>query len=222
LGAIGGLAVWFIQRGLPESPRWLDAHGRREEAGRVMNEIESGIEAELGRPLPTPVAGAGIDDQPRRPGGWREIYGRKYLPRTIVMSLFQFCQTIVVYGFTAFVPRLLVEQGFSIVHSLTYSFFIVLVTPFGGMFGAILAERIERKWQLVLSALTICISGIAFAFSHSVPLILLTGALITLGNNWLISIYHVYAAELFPKRIRSQAIGLTFAWSRISAIFVGY
>jgi len=222
LGAIGGLAVWFIQRGLPESPRWLDAHGRREEASRVLSEIERGIEAELGRPLPVPGAGVVANDQEPQRGGWREIYGRKYLSRTIVMSLFQFCQTIIVYGFTAFVPRLLVEQGFSIVHSLTYSFFIVLLTPFGGMFGAVLAERIERKWQLVLSALMICVSGVAFAFSRSVPLLLLTGGLITLGNNWMISIFHPYAAELFPTRIRSQAVGLTFAWSRISAIFVGY
>jgi MFS transporter, putative metabolite:H+ symporter len=222
LGAVGGLAVWFLQRGLPESPRWLDSHGRREEADRVLAVIERRIEAELGRPLPDPDFGAIGNDQQRRRGGLREIFGPVYLSRTIVISLFQFCQTIIVYGFAAFVPRLLVEQGFSIVDSLTYSFFIVLLTPIGGMFGAILAEKIERKWQLVLAAFMIGVSGIAFALSRSVPLILLTGGLITLGNNWMIAIFHPYAAELFPTRIRSQAIGLTFSWSRISAIFVGY
>ena len=40
--------------------------------------------------------------------------------------------------------------------------------------------------------------------------------------NWLVSIFHPYAAELFPTRIRAQAVGFTFSWSRISSILVGY
>jgi len=48
------------------------------------------------------------------------------------------------------------------------------------------------------------------------------GGLIALGNNWLISIFHPYAAELFPTRIRARAIGFTFCWSRVSSVFVGY
>jgi putative MFS transporter len=46
--------------------------------------------------------------------------------------------------------------------------------------------------------------------------------LVTLGNNWLISVFHPYAAELFPTRIRALALGFSFSWSRVSAIFVGY
>ena len=150
------------------------------------------------------------------------MFGPLYLSRTVVLSVFQFCQTIIIYGFTAFIPVLLVKQGFSIVHSLVYSFLIVLLTPVGGILGVVLAERIERKWQLVLSAILIGVCGIAFANAHSVGMIVVTGSLITLGNNWMITIFHPYAAELFPTRIRAQAVGLTFSWSRVSAIFVGY
>jgi putative MFS transporter len=48
------------------------------------------------------------------------------------------------------------------------------------------------------------------------------GAIIALGNNWMISVFHPYAAELFPTRIRARAVGFTFSWSRVSSIFVGY
>ena len=53
-------------------------------------------------------------------------------------------------------------------------------------------------------------------------MILVTGCLLTLAMNWLIAIFHPYAAELYPTRIRAQAVGFTFSWSRVSAILVGY
>jgi putative MFS transporter len=219
-GALSGIAVWFAQRGLPESPRWLEMHGRAPEADAILSEIERRIVAERGAVLREPDAAPPVPEI--RGGSWREMFGGFYLQRTVAISLFQFCQTIVVYGFTAFIPVLLVRQGFSVVHSLAYSFLIVLLTPVGGVLGAMLAETVERKWQLVLSALLIGACGLVFATAHEPVPIVLSGALIAVGNNWMIAIFHPYAAELFPTRIRAQAIGITFAWSRVSAIFVGY
>ena len=46
--------------------------------------------------------------------------------------------------------------------------------------------------------------------------------MVSLCTNWLISIFHPYAAELFPTRIRAQAVGFTFSWSRVNSILVGY
>ena len=220
VGALSGVAVWFLQRGLPESPRWLEMRGRDAEADAVMSEMERRVVAEQGRMLPEPAIAAPAEDS--RSGSWREMFGAFYLKRTVAISMFQFSQTIVVYGFTAFIPLLLVRQGITVVHSLAYSFAIVLLAPAGGVLGALLAERIERKWQLVLSALLIAVCGLVFAEAHQVALVVLSGGLIAVGNNWMMPIFHAYAAELFPTRIRARAIGLTFAWSRVSAIFVGY
>ncbi len=219
-GAASGILVWVIQRGLPESPRWLEAHGRAAEAARTLTEIEARVAAEIGRPLPPPEPGT--PEPTHAEGRWTEMFGRFYWPRTLVISLFQFCQPLAVFGFTAFVPILLARQGFTIVRSLDYTLIIVLLTPVGALLGFFLAERVERKWQLVLAPLLIGASGILFALSRSVPLILLTGGLIAIGNNWMTAIFHPYAAELFPTRIRARAVGLTFSWSRVSSVFVGY
>lgn len=219
-GSVSGLIVFFLQRGLPESPRWLEMHGRLEEADRVVAEIERGVEAEHGKRLPPPDLS--VPDVPIETGRWREMFGPFYLRRTIVVSVFQFSQTIAVFGFTAFVPVLLIEHGFSIVHSLNYSLAIVLMAPVGAAVAAYFSERIERKWQLVICACLISAAGTVFATGHNVPTIVCAGGLIALGNNWLIAIFHPYAAELFPTRIRARAIGFTFCWSRISSIFVGY
>jgi putative MFS transporter len=209
-GGLGGVVVWLIQRGLPESPRWLEVHGRLAEADGVVAGIERRVQAEHAAPLPPPEPG--VPDAAPDQGRWTEMFSRFYLPRTIAISIFQFCQPVAVFGFTAFVPILLVKQGFTVVRSLDFTLVIVLMTPVGALLGFLLSERIERKWQLVLAPLLIGASGILFASARSIPLILVSGGLIAVGNNWMTAIFHPYAAELFPTRIRARAVGLTFSW----------
>ncbi len=221
IGSLGGIVVWWIRRGIPESPRWLEMRGRLGAAEREMTALEAAVTAEIGRALPAP-APAAPGAAPEQHGEWREMFRPPFLSRTVMLSLFQFCQTIAIFGFLNWVPIILVREGFTIVHSLAYTVIIMLLVPVGGLLGLIFAERFERKWQLVGTALAIGIFGIAFSQARSGALILLTGCLLTLANNWLIAIFHPYAAELFPTRIRAQAVGFTFSWSRVSSILVGY
>ena len=223
--ALGGLLVWFIQRALPESPRWLAARGRTEAADAAMNAIEAAV-TRKGAVLPPPAADAATADShviaPQQKGHWAEMFSRFYIRRTVALSVLQFCQTIAVFGFGSWVPVLLVERGYTVVHSLAYTTVILLSAPLGALLGVYFAERFERKWQIVGTAIGIAVFGFGFAFAPNLPLVVLSGLLFTLSNNWLIAVFHPYAAELFPTRIRAQAIGFTFCWSRVSAIFVGF
>jgi putative MFS transporter len=219
VGALGGLLVWLVQRRLPESPRWLESRGRVAEADAALKRIEGEIAAEVG---PLPVPASDVSEPPVVKADWTEIFRGRYLVRTIALSIFQFCQTIAVFGFTSWVPIILADRGYNVVHSLRYTFFILLLTPIGGLLGAHFAERFERKWQLAATAIAIAVFGFSFALSTEVVLIVGSGVLLTLANNWLIAVFHPYAAELFPTRMRALAVGFSFSWSRVSAIFVGY
>jgi MFS family permease len=46
LGALLAAAILLVRRHVPESPRWLLAHGRADEAARVLDEIEASVRAE--------------------------------------------------------------------------------------------------------------------------------------------------------------------------------
>jgi MFS transporter, putative metabolite:H+ symporter len=224
IGSAGAVLIWFLRRGLPESPRWLESKGRLAEARAIVDHIETRVAAETGVALPAPQgapasAGGAVEE---KAGSWSEIWKRPYLSRTFMLSIFNFCQTFGVYGFGSWVPVLLFTKGITLTHSLLYTMVIAFATPLGALGAMACAERIERKWQLVGCAVVVAVFGVLFGMIRAPVLILLFGSAVTIANNWLIGIFHTYQAELYPTRIRARAVGFVFSWSRLSSIFVGF
>ena len=52
IGSIGAFVIWWIRRSLPESPRWLEHHGRTAEAERIVGELERRIREDGATPPP--------------------------------------------------------------------------------------------------------------------------------------------------------------------------
>jgi putative MFS transporter len=218
IGTLGGVVVWFLQLGIPESPRWLAKHGRNEEAERIVARIEAGVEAELGHKLPPPVP---EPPEAETQGSLAEAFAPAYRSRTIMLSVFNFAQTIGFYGFAAWVPTLLIARGIHITHSLEYAFIIAIANPFGPLIGTLFSDRIERKWQIVGGAAGMLICMTIFSQLSDPAALILVGVLFTLCANVMSYAFHNYQAELFPTRIRARAIGFVYSWSRISAAFGG-
>jgi len=218
IGTAGAVAVWFLQLGVPESPRWLAKHGRFEEAERVVARIEVGVEAELGRPLPPAVPEPAESEAS---GSFAEVFRPPYRARTVMLSVFNFAQTIGFYGFAAWVPTLLIGRGVHITASLEYAFIIAIANPFGPLLGTLFSDRIERKWQIVGGAAGMLICMTVFAQLSDPAALIGFGVLFTLCANVMSYAFHNYQAELYPTRIRARAIGFVYSWSRVSAAFAG-
>ncbi|HUK07835.1 MAG TPA: MFS transporter [Stellaceae bacterium] len=222
IGSLGALGVWFLRRGIPESPRWLINQGRIDEAEAITSAIEAKVKADLGgAALPAPADHEVGKLEPV--GSFSEIWQPPYRSRTVMLMVFQFFQTFGFYGFAAWVPTLISQQtGINVSASLLYSFIIAIANPFGPMLAMTFADKYERKWQLVGAAICIAVFGVLFSFQSSMPLLIMFGVLITLSNNILSYSFHGYQSELFPTRVRARAIGFTYSFSRISTVFASF
>jgi putative MFS transporter len=153
---------------------------------------------------------------------WSAIWSRDYRTRTTMMVVFNLAQTIGFYGFTSWVPIFLASQGVSFTRSLEYAFIIAIVNPAGPLIAMQMADRWQRKWQIVVLSLVIAAAGLFFAQARVPAAVIAFGIIVTLANAWFSCAFHAYQAELYPTRIRAQAVGFVYSWSRFSSIFVGF
>ncbi len=219
IGSIGAFVIWWIRRSLPESPRWLEQHGRAAEAAAIVADLENKIRVDgVDLPPPQPVAGEAM----RKTGAWSEMWSAAYRVRTVMLVIYNLFQTVGYYGFSSWVPTLLISQGIGVTKSLAYTFIIAVAAPVGPLIGTVFADRFERKWQIAGAAAGIAAFGLLFAQQTTAAGVIVCGLLITLCNNWMSFSFHAYQAELYPTRIRARAVGFVYSWSRFSAIFSGF
>ena len=214
-GALCSLIIWFIRKNLPESARWLAQQGRHQEAHQVLSRMEQRCGAPVGQDFPQNDAAAQL---PQR-GTFKEIWSAQYRKRTLMLVVMNFFQAIGFFGFGNWLPALLSGKGATVTHSLLYAFFITLAYPLGSLICSRYADRMENKWQIVLSCLMTVVFGTLFAFQTNALLLIACGFLITWSNAWLTYSYHAYQTEIFPTHIRARAVGFCYSFSRLSTVF---
>jgi putative MFS transporter len=218
LGAAAAVLIGFLRFALPESPRWLARQGRIEEADRVLRGIEAKVAGEYGRPLPAPEPPEPVAEA----GGFMDLWVAPIRSRVILMSVFNVFQTVGFYGFSNWVPSLVVKQGITISTSLGYTTLIALAAPVGPLLGFFMGDRIERKFVIVGAAGAVLVCGLIFGATREPAVIIAMGVGLTLANNIMSYSFHAYQQELFPTGIRARAAGFVYSWSRLSVIFSSF
>lgn len=212
------MLLWW-RRALPESPRWLEAHGHAAAASSVLDRMEAEADGPL-PPLeeaaaPPPLAGAG-----RR--GFAVQLAALFSPAlrrvTAMTWLMWLSITFSYYAFFTWIPTLLVQSGMTITRSFGYSLTIYLAQIPGYYSAAWLNERIGR--QAVIAGYMVLggAAALSMAAAHAPAQIMVAGFLLSFFMNGTYAGVYAYTPEVFPTDVRTTGTGLASAIGRVGSI----
>jgi len=202
IAALPALAVLIARQFLPESPRWLKARGRHEEAARVFETL--GI-SEPDAPEPKRSYGA-------------LVAGRAWV-RLLAITGFFALQSFGGAVATISGPLVLDSTGIGRQNAL----YLSLAGYLGGLvavtIGSLIIDRVNRRAMGIFACLGVFLTGLCVGlFGAKAAAVLLTCYVLYSMLTWFGPgvLAWVWSSEMFPTRVRALGSGIAQAVTRLA------
>ncbi|MHB1404885.1 MAG: MFS transporter [Desulfitobacteriaceae bacterium] len=214
LGMVPAIIVMVMRHSLPESPRWLIAQGRKDDAQKAIMHTtldQANVSA-------TEIA-ASTETMTYIPDLFKT---KAQLKRTLYISFMWFCNTFNVFGIGFFTPVIMKTLGFTDERSLLGGLIVSIFPLMGAIIMTASVDRIGRKFLASLGFALLSLINLIIAFTSQniyFPLLLLLFGLFQMSA-WIgpASLVGVVAPEVFPTSIRTTGVGFAAAMGRLGSI----
>jgi MFS transporter, putative metabolite:H+ symporter len=214
VGLVPAAFAFVIRLWVPESPRWLHAQGRFEEARRSLAWALKVDPQDIRLPATLPEV---------QRASWLELF--KY-PRSIVAGILTGLSSTGAVGVALWSVTLMVlVLKVTPAEAAYLSIWIALVGIPGRALGAWLSDALGRRWAGILLSVAAGGATMLAGYWHSVYigtasaffLMLMVGSVFA---NASFSVVFPYMAELWPAKLRASGFGLVYGCSNL-AKFIG-
>ncbi len=213
---IGGLPLFyalFLWKRLPESVPYLLARGRVDEAHARVSQLER--EAGL---IPVAEAIVPAASATAAPPRFTQLWTAPFAKRTLMLWLIWFGIVYSYYGIFTWLPKLMVDQGYTVIKTFEYVLLMIVAQLPGYFTAAWLVDKLGRKATLAgfLAACAVC--AYFFGQGGSSTTVLVWGCLMSFFNLGAWGVLYTYTPELYPTRFRAFGSGWAAAVGRIGGI----
>jgi MFS transporter, putative metabolite:H+ symporter len=220
LGLPTGILLIVLNRWIPESPRFLLAHGRDEEAREIMRRYGAAVVED---------ERSDLDVEQHVRGRWTQLVSGPFLGLSVVVLLLGIGVGMVQFGFQQWIPTNLQGLGFKDIDASKVLRNSALIGfPLNFPVAYLYGFWSSKKTIILMAAATaVALAGFALASGgdlvkdgKSTTLLYVLLIVPIWGISSLTAVAVAYASEVYPTRIRSRGAGLAAGATKFGGVLI--